>query len=212
VAWCGRELVPHALAEEEALYPAAHGTSEGRLLVEAMLGEHRLIAELVGTLTGSEHDAVRAASTAIALRTVFESHLAKENDLIIPLLLRTPGVSVAGLLDGMHEVLGEEPRDEHEAEHEGGGCGSGHACACGQTDPAGHPELDARAIPHAIRHATIFGALETVRPGAGLVLIAPHDPRPLLGQVDDRWPGGFDVDYLERGPESWRLVFVRAQA
>ena len=83
-------------------------------------------------------------------------------------------------------------------------------CACGEADPPGHPELDARTIPHAIRHATIFGALESIQPGAGLVLVAPHDPLPLLTQVEQRWPGAFAVDYLERGPEAWRLDFLRA--
>ncbi|HEX6517716.1 MAG TPA: DUF2249 domain-containing protein [Nocardioidaceae bacterium] len=76
-------------------------------------------------------------------------------------------------------------------------------------DGPGYPELDARAVPHAIRHATIFGALDAVRPGGGMVLVAPHDPLPLLDQVEQRFPGAFDVDYLERGPEAWRLSFVR---
>ena len=66
-----------------------------------------------------------------------------------------------------------------------------------------------RARPHAIRHATIFGALDAVRPGGGLVLIATHDPLPLLAQVEQRTPGVFAVDYLERGPQDWRLQFVR---
>jgi uncharacterized protein (DUF2249 family) len=76
-------------------------------------------------------------------------------------------------------------------------------------DPAGYPELDARAVPHAIRHATVFAALDAVRPGVGLVLVAPHDPLPLLAQLERREPGAFDVDYLERGPEAWRLAIVR---
>lgn len=213
--WCERELVPHALAEEQALYPAAHGTTEGRLLVDAMLAEHRLIVELVRAVGAGAGDPVRAAASAVALRTMFDSHLAKENELVVPLLQRTPGVSVAELLGGMHELLGEESHDEaaHEGGPEGetGGCGSGHTCSCGETDPAGLPELDARAIPHAIRHATIFGALDALGPGSGLVLVAPHDPVPLLAQVGDRWPGQFTVDYLEHGPEAWRLAFVRVE-
>ncbi len=88
--------------------------------------------------------------------------------------------------------------------------GHGHNCACGEQDPAGYPELDARAIPHAIRHATIFGALDSIGAGSGLVLVAPHDPLPLLAQVQDRYDGAFEVSYLERGPEAWRLAFVRA--
>ena len=75
--------------------------------------------------------------------------------------------------------------------------------------PTSEPELDARTVPHKIRHATIFRALDDVLSGAGLVLIAPHDPLPLLAQVEQRMPGAFEVSYLERGPEAWRLRFVR---
>jgi uncharacterized protein (DUF2249 family) len=64
-------------------------------------------------------------------------------------------------------------------------------------------------VPHAIRHATIFGALDALGPGGGLVLVAPHDPLPLLDQLQARSPGAFAVDYLERGPEAWRLRLVR---
>ena len=93
---------------------------------------------------------------------------------------------------------------------EGAGGDNGGRCSCGRQDPAGVlPELDARAIPHALRHATIFGALDSVVSGGGMVLVAPHDPLPLLAQVDQRWPGHFTVDYLERGPEAWRVRFVR---
>jgi Hemerythrin HHE cation binding domain len=34
VEWCNHELVPHALAEEKALYPAAQAKAEARLLVD----------------------------------------------------------------------------------------------------------------------------------------------------------------------------------
>ena len=83
-----------------------------------------------------------------------------------------------------------------------------HECACGDHD-AELPELDARAIPHAIRHATIFGALDSLAVGAGLVLVAPHNPLPLLDQLEGRSPGAFVISYLEEGPEAWRLQLVR---
>ena len=101
------------------------------------------------------------------------------------------------------DVAGSAERDDANA-----GCG-GHTCSCGEVDGAGYPELDVRSIPHSIRHATVFGALESLRPGAGLELVAPHDPLPLLEQVDQRWPGAFSVSYDERGPEAWRLSLVR---
>ncbi|HET6652715.1 MAG TPA: DUF2249 domain-containing protein [Nocardioides sp.] len=204
VRWARTELVPHARAEEDTLYRVAAERPEGRLLVEAMLAEHEVIVGLVDDLSRAV-EAVSAASTAAALRVLFETHLAKENDQVLPLLVADPDVSVADLLGGMHELLGgpEAPADE-------AGCGAGgHACACGADDGSAYPELDARSIPHAIRHATVLGALDTVRVGQGLVLLAPHDPLPLLAQIDRREPGAFAVDYLQRGPETWRLRLVR---
>jgi uncharacterized protein (DUF2249 family) len=235
VDWLRRELVPHALAEEEAMYPHAQALPEGRLLVDGMLAEHAAITATVAELADAG-DVVRAAAAARALQALFEVHLAKENDLVLPLLLGAPGVSLSDVLAGMHELLGggtahhehgdHEHGDHEHGDHEHGhhehghhedgheqagqqGCG-GHSCSCGEVDGPGLPELDARAVPHAIRHATIFGALDAVRPGSGLVLVAPHDPLPLLAQIEQRTPGMFEVDYLERGPEAWRLSFVRS--
>jgi uncharacterized protein (DUF2249 family) len=174
-----------------------------------MLGEHQVILGLVREVAEAA-DLLRAAAAAKALGVVFDSHLAKENDLVVPLLAATPGVSVASLLDGMHELLGgASPAAIDAADPEDAACG-GHSCSCGEADGPGYPELDVRAVPHSIRHATVFGALESVRPGDGLELVAPHDPLPLLGQVQTRWPGAFTVSYRERGPEAWRLTLVRA--
>ena len=61
----------------------------------------------------------------------------------------------------------------------GGGCG-----CCGHDAEA--PVLDVRPIPHAIRHATVFGAFDAIAPGQALVLVAPHNPLPLLGQLAER--------------------------
>ncbi|WP_372449710.1 DUF2249 domain-containing protein [Nocardioides daeguensis] len=107
-------------------------------------------------------------------------------------------------------MLGHQA-DQADQAGEPSGCG-GHACSCGERQAEGYPELDARSIPHAIRHATIFGALDTVAAGGGLVLLAPHDPIPLLGQIDERWPGEFAVEYLENGPQTWRLALTRSAA
>lgn len=106
-------------------------------------------------------------------------------------------------------VPGIAPHSDADQAAEHGGCG-GHTCACGETEAPGLPELDVRNVPHSIRHATVFGALESVGPGGGLLLVAPHDPLPLLHQIGQRWPGAFTVDYQQRGPEAWRLALVRA--
>jgi uncharacterized protein (DUF2249 family) len=83
------------------------------------------------------------------------------------------------------------------------------ACGCGCVDE-GEPVLDVRQIPHAIRHATVFGALGAVAPGASLVLLAPHDPKPLLAQIADREHGTIGVTYLQQGPDAWSLRLTRS--
>lgn len=208
LAWVRQELLPHAVAEESTLYAAAAARPEGRLLVEALLAEHGVITGLVDDLaTGT--DAVALAVTAGALREAFSMHRSKEEDQVIPLLLAAPDVSVADLLDGMHSLIGGHEHGEAAGapEQASGGCG-GH-CTCGETDGPEWPELDARAVPHAIRHATIFGALDSVAPGRAMVLVAPHDPLPLLAQLEQRAPGEFTTEYLERGPEAWRILLSR---
>jgi hypothetical protein len=138
VRWCRDELVPHALAEESTMYRAAGEMLPARLLVEAMLVEHQRIIGLVDAL-GSTSEPVAAAALARALRELFESHLAKENDQVLPLLVASRDVSVAELLGGMHELLGDERGEGHEGveapagdvRDEAGGCGSGGgACGC----------------------------------------------------------------------------------
>ncbi len=82
------------------------------------------------------------------------------------------------------------------------------ACGCGEAH-AEVPELDARVIPHAIRHGSVFGALSQVKPGAAMVLVAPHDPLPLLAQIVEREGDAVQISYLQRGPDAWRLLLSR---
>lgn len=85
------------------------------------------------------------------------------------------------------------------------------ACGCGAAHDS-LPELDARAIPHAIRHAAIHGAVDSLAPGSAMVLVAPHDPLPMLKQFEERHGDALAVSYLERGPEAWKLKLERVSA
>ncbi|KAB1990086.1 DUF2249 domain-containing protein [Streptomyces triticiradicis] len=204
VDFCDRDLVPHAAAEEETLYPVARGLPAAGLLVDGMLAEHRRLVALVDALRDAG-SAVRAAADGRALQVLFEEHLEKENTLVLPLLTGAPDISLAGLLAGMHELLGHEHGDGAAAES-GGGCGG--SCGCGGSDDTEVPELDVRDVPHSLRHATVFGAIAAVPSGRAMVLVAPHDPLPLLAQIEDRHPGAFAVEYLQHGPEAWRLLLT----
>jgi iron-sulfur cluster repair protein YtfE (RIC family) len=99
-----RELLPHAAAEEQALYPAGDAGLTA-LLVRAMRDEHRNIVARVDDLR-SASAAIPAATTAAVVLALFESHLAKENDLLVPALVADPRVDVGALLEGMHELVG----------------------------------------------------------------------------------------------------------
>ena len=113
VGFCTAELLPHAAAEEGSLYPAAAASERARLLVEAMVAEHRVLEGLVEEIRTAEGP-VRAAAAGNALRVLFEVHLTKENDLILPLVAADPNVSVSEILAGMHELLGHHGHDGHE--------------------------------------------------------------------------------------------------
>lgn len=86
---------------------------------------------------------------------------------------------------------------------------------CLDADRAGltssvEPELDARAIPPSIRLAAVFGVLDSLPAGGTVIVVAPHDPVPLVACVAERYDGAVSVDYLERGPDAWRVRFTRA--
>lgn len=84
------------------------------------------------------------------------------------------------------------------------------SCGCADDDST-VPALDVRAVPHAIRHATVFGALGAIPVGGSMDLVAPHDPKPLLAQIADREQGAIDVNYREEGPEAWTLRLTRTR-
>ena len=89
-----------------------------------------------------------------------------------------------------------------------GPSGCGGDCGC-SADPPEVPRLDVRALPRGVRHAAVLGALDGLAPGSALVLVAPHDPRPLLAEVEQRWPSGFDLGYDRRGPDTWDVRLTR---
>jgi iron-sulfur cluster repair protein YtfE (RIC family) len=98
------DLLPHATAEESSIYPAGDRGATA-MLVQAMLAEHRnLVAHVAGLRQSS--DAIEAMGFAREVQALFESHLSKENDLLLPVLMADPSVSLANLLSGMREILG----------------------------------------------------------------------------------------------------------
>ena len=65
--------------------------------------------------------------------------------------------------------------------------------------------LDVRSEPPARRHSLIFDTYDALGSGQGFVLVNDHDPKPLWYQFDAEYAGAFSWDYLEEGPEVWRV-------
>ncbi len=71
------------------------------------------------------------------------------------------------------------------------------------------PKLDVRNEPPARRHDLILGTYQALEPGAGFELVNDHDPKPLWYQFDAEFKNQFTWDYLESGPEVWRVRIGR---
>lgn len=111
--WFETTLVPHADEEEATTYRAARELPEGRLLIEAMVREHVLIKRLVALFAEAEGSS--AAAYARAVLEAFTSHQEKENEVILPLLVAAPQVSLAEVMaaaPGGHQV-GEHAHHHH---------------------------------------------------------------------------------------------------
>lgn len=69
--------------------------------------------------------------------------------------------------------------------------------------------LDVREEPPARRHTLIFDTFAALAPGGAFELRNDHDPKPLHYQFQAEMPGRFTWDYLEQGPEVWRVRIGR---
>ena len=65
--------------------------------------------------------------------------------------------------------------------------------------------LDVRKLIPMERHRTIFPTWQGLAAGKSFVLINDHDPKPLYYQFDAEHKGQFSWEYLESGPEVWRV-------
>ena len=71
------------------------------------------------------------------------------------------------------------------------------------------PELDVRNEAPARRHDLILSTYGDLRPGEGFLLVNDHDPRPLYYQFAAEYADQFTWQYLERGPEVWKVRIGR---
>lgn len=182
-AFCASRLVRHRLAIDQVLYAVAAGAAETRLLVRALRAQHDLLAARIAVLQRADCSAEFAAS-AHALVGLLEVCHHVEQEVLVPALAVLPGVDLSVLVEDVDTLLS-------------GG-------ALNTPD-----EVDVREIPHGRRHPRIFGVYARLAPGESFVLVNNHDPKPLRREFQATYPGRFGWDYLEAGPERWRVRIGR---
>lgn len=82
------------------------------------------------------------------------------------------------------------------------------------TDPHLDPKVvfDVRPIPGRVKHAQIFQRWVDLPVGEFFVLLNDHDPVPLRYQFDAEFAGAFSWEYLEQGPEEFRVKISKLRA
>lgn len=191
-----QQILPHAAAEEQIVYPLAAKRDDLRTLIDAMIREHRYLQDAIAAL-GSAAGPTRSAAQAETISTVFRLHAAKENVFVLSALAADSTVNLADVLSGMHTLLESEPSGSGSADHDG----VTHAGV-----------LDVRPLPPARRHELIFSTFDGLAPGESFELVNDHDPKPLRYQLSAEHPDQFSWDYLESGPQAWRVRIGRNAA
>jgi len=276
IAYLAGEILPHAVAEEATIYPAAAALDGLAGTVSEMTAEHKVLSEAAGRLAEADGAADATAARAEEIARLFAGHVAKENDVLLPALLASEGTDLPALLAEMHRrteqapqvnpaetapaadpqatVLSlllqaatalaragqadracrlaaaawaalREPRPDLAvrvtaalhglARHAGSPptrAGSAAGGLIGARTPADGPDLDVRDLPPARRHEAIFAAYHALAPGAGFVLVNDHDPKPLRYQFEAEHASQFTWDYIEAGPQTWRVRIGRPLA
>jgi len=191
------DLLPHASGEEEYLYSAvealikAHGQATATMRVD-----HRFIEDYVRRIEVAGEALTHAAPEEreakqeqlerliLQLEAVLEVHLAKEEQVYLPLLEQyLPIEEQQRILDGMHEAY--------------------------QEDAVIKTTIDVRQIPPRERHPLIFQTFEALQSGERFQLVNDHDPKPLFYQFKAEREGQFSWEYLEQGPSVWRVNIGR---
>ena len=194
------ELLPHAQGEERALYPALdpiireRGKPTATMSVDhEYIGEHaRRITELAQSLrsaSASDRAALiqRLQRELIQLQGLFSVHLAKEERIYLPLIEEA-------LSAGDQEALLAALHEEADA----------------ATQPANDEPLDVRTLPPARRHTVIFERFDALPIGGSFTIINDHDPKPLRYQLLAEYTGTLLWEYIEQGPDVWRVRMGKA--
>ncbi|MDD2446234.1 MAG: DUF2249 domain-containing protein [Tissierellia bacterium] len=69
--------------------------------------------------------------------------------------------------------------------------------------------VDARDYKPNDKHIVIFETFDSLGKGEKMELINDHDPKPLYYQFQAERQGFFNWEYIEEGPEVWRVAITK---
>lgn len=72
-------------------------------------------------------------------------------------------------------------------------------------------EFDMRPFPPTERHEMFYKAFADIKPGESFEFINDHDPKPLYYQIESESSEPFKWEYLDKGPEVWKVRVVKVK-
>lgn len=71
--------------------------------------------------------------------------------------------------------------------------------------------IEAQQIPGPERHSYIFHCFDNLDGGESLLIVNTHDPVPLLRQLHELRKDEFKHEYLEQGPQQWKVRITKSK-
>ncbi|MCO5232061.1 MAG: DUF2249 domain-containing protein [Chitinophagales bacterium] len=72
-------------------------------------------------------------------------------------------------------------------------------------------EMDIRPFPPAERHEMFYQAFADIKEGEAFEFINDHDPKPLYYQMEAESKEPFRWEYLEEGPDAWKVRVIKVK-
>lgn len=179
---CLQEVRRYLATAERSLYAPASGEEETRLLVDALRVGAAAIDAKIDVLAAA--DAVDAAGLAVTIAAMVDLHLQLEETVLLPALAGLLGVEPSLLAADLRAYLAGEQAEL----------------------PA---VIDVRRIARGGRHPRVLAHYARLAPGEAFVLVNNHDPKPLRREFEAIHSGAFTWEYLQAGPEEWRVRIGR---
>jgi len=182
VDFCRHELREYLAAADRDLCARTSGDSGGRLLMEALRVASAALNRHINDL------AVASSSETVRIGTMIAGALdlyLRIEEFVLPALAEVSDID--------HPAGDVDPQAPVEA--------SGDAPAI----------IDVRQIARGGRHPRVFARYARLAPGEAFVLVNSHDPKPLRREFEAMHPGAFSWDYLQTGPDEWRVRIGRAE-